>query len=899
MFFSKGVAMEFYKGNLKEVFTELSTTESGLTANEAKNRLEKFGYNRIESKKKISPIKIFLDQFNDPVILILIAAMFISAFVGYYELSIGNGTFWEHAADPIVIAAIVLINAVIGFIQEYNAEKSIEALKKMASAKAVVLRDGKETEVNAEELVPGDIILMTAGEKVPADARLITLNTLKIQEAALTGESMPVKKEVAVFKNNLELGDRKNMVYSGTIIIEGKATAVIVRTGMGTELGKIAKLIETTEDTLTPLQLKLEKLGKMLGIITISVCGFVFLFGTLRGDPILGSFMTAVSLAVAAIPEGLPAVVTISLALGVKRMIKRNALVRKLPSVETLGGTTVICTDKTGTLTKNEMTVTKIFVDDSIIDVSVSGYDTKGSMSAKKSDLELLLKIGLLNNDAKLEKASEGNKIIGDPTEGALVVSAEKGGLSQFELLEKHPRLDEILFDSKRKRMTTVHKIGSKNYSYVKGAPDVILDLCTKIIIDGKVRNIQQKDKARILSVNEQFSKQALRVLGFAYRELGPKDTKFEESLVFVGLQGMIDPPREEVKSAIQKCKTAGIRVVMITGDYIGTAVAIANQLGIQGRAVEGKELSTINLDDEVESIGVYARVDPEHKMKIVEALKNKGHIVAMTGDGVNDAPALKMADIGISMGITGTDVAKETSDMILTDDNFASIVNAVEEGRGVYDNIRKFFAFLISGNIAEILIIFLAILFGWPVPLTATQILLINLVTDGLPAIALGADPFEPNAMSRKPRKKDDEIYKGLNPFVIYYPIIVTALTLGSFYYVWQMTGNLEKAHTVAFLAIAASEMFQAYAARSTRYSSFKVGLFKNKHLVLATAVSFLVTLMVIYVPFLQENVFKTYPLPLPEFFAVIAISSIGFIYLEISKAIMAKRAESLGQEQ
>ena len=886
--------MDYYKTDLKKVFSNLKTSNKGLSSSDAQARLDEYGYNRIESQKKVSPWVIFIQQFNDPVIFVLLAALIISFVVGYYEYSHGAISFLELLTEPLVIGLIVIANAFIGFKQEYNAEQAIEALKKMASLKAVVVRDGEETEIDAEQLVPGDIVTLTAGEKIPADCRVITLNNLQTQEAALTGESLPVKKEVATYKKEMQLGDRKNMLFSGTIITDGKATAIVVRTGMKTELGKIANLIETAEETVTPLQIKMDKLGKTLGIITLVICAVVFIFGVIRGDSILETFMTAVSLAVAAIPEGLPAVVTISLALGVKRMVKRNALVRRLPSVETLGSTTVICSDKTGTLTKNEMTVKKIFVDDMKIDVTGSGYEPEGTFSEHPKDLDLLLKIGLINNDSKLENSKEGFKIIGDPTEGALVVSAHKAGFNQLTILKENPRIDEVLFDSKRKRMATIQKVDGKLCSYVKGAPDIILNLCSKILVDGKIKTLDSKERKRILKINEEFASEALRVLGFAYRELKTKDSsKYEQDLVFVGLQGMIDPPRLEVKDSILKCKTAGIKVVMITGDYMGTAKAIAKELGIEGKAVDGKDIEKLNLSKEVEKIGIYARVDPEHKMNIVNALQKKGHIVAMTGDGVNDAPALKTSDIGISMGITGTDVAKEASDMILTDDNFSSIVNAVEEGRGVYDNIKKFFAFLVSGNIAEILIIFIAILLGWPVPLTATQILLINLITDGLPAVALGADPFEPNAMIRKPRKKDEKISDGINHYIIHYPIIVVTITLTLFYYVYTSTGNLIKAQTVAFLAISASELYQAYASRSLRYPSIKVGLFKNKYLILATIISMIITVGVIYVPFLRDNIFKTFKLTFSEFWFIIALSSVGFIYLEIYKYFKSKKSE------
>lgn len=873
--------MGFYNKEVKHVLKELSSTEKGLTSSEAKKRLEKYGYNRIEGKKKISPIILFLEQFNDPVIWVLLGAMVLSSVIGYYEYQRGQVSLLEVATEAIVIGAIVILNAIIGFVQEFKAEKAIEALKKMASFKAIVLRDGKHKEINAEELVPGDIIFLTAGEKVPADLRLISLNNLQCQEAALTGESLPVKKEVNVLKSDLQLGDQKNMAFSGTIITDGKATAVVVKTGMETELGKIAKLIESTEETLTPLQEKLEKLGKFLTILTLSVCVIIFAVLFFRGENILEALITAVSLAVAAIPEGLPAVVTISLALGVQRMIKKNALIRKLPSVETLGGTTVICTDKTGTLTKNEMTVRKIYVDGKTIEVSGSGYDTKGGFSEKAADLELLLKIGLLNNDSKLENS----KIMGDPTEGALVVSAEKFGLSHMKLADKYPREDELLFDSVRKRMTTVHEIDGKKYSYVKGAPDIILGLCESIILDGKVRKLTDADKKNIVKANEEFSKSALRVLGFAYKELKNKD--YESGLVFVGLQGMIDPPREGVRESIAKCKSAGIKVVMITGDYLGTAVAIAKELGIEGKSVSGQELEKLDLDTEVEKIGVYARVDPEHKMRIVQALKKKGHVVAMTGDGVNDAPALKASDIGVAMGITGTDVSKEAADMILTDDNFTSIVNAVEEGRGIFDNIKKFVQYLLSSNLGEILVIFTATLIGLPLPLLPTQILWMNLLTDGLPAVALGVDPAAKDIMKRKPRKAEEGIMtRSFGIKVFYTGIMIAAATLFVFWFGMHYMGeSVEHARTLAFTTLVLLQFVRIHIIRS----EYKLGFFSNPKLVLAILTSLVLQVLVIYTGF-GKIFFDTTILDMMDWLWILAVSVALFIFSSLVNKILPR---------
>ncbi len=863
----------YHAQEVASVLANLSTSEKGLSTDEANKRLQQYGPNELKEKQKISALKIFLGQFNSPVVWILLGAMFISAIIG-------------EVADFIVIAIILIANAIIGFVQEYKAEKAIEALKKMASLKAIVIRDGKEQEIDAKLLVPGDIILLETGAKIPADSRLLEIVDLKTQEAALTGESTPVTKKLEACLENAGVADQKNMVFAGTIITNGKAKAVVCHTGMKTELGKIAHMIQTVEAEPTPLQKKMQVLGKWIGILTLGVCTIVFLAGVVKGNPLLEFFIVAVSLAVAAIPEGLPAVVTISLALGVRRMVRKNALVRHLPSVETLGCTTVICTDKTGTLTHNEMTVKKLFVDNTVIEVTGAGYSTKGKLSNTTSNTNLLLQIGALNNDAKLNEQT--GKIIGDPTEGALLVSALKAKVDYRLLNLKHKRIGEIPFSSERKMMTTAHNFDGKKRAYVKGAVDIILEQCTHIRVGNKVKKLDRGTKHTILEKNNTFCDAALRVLGFAYKEV--KDTKdksqFEKGLIFVGLQAMIDPPREEARESIRKCMTAGIQILMITGDHKKTAVAIAKDLGIDGRAITGAEIEDVDLEKDVENIHVYARVDPKHKLKIVEALKKKGHVVAMTGDGVNDAPALKKADIGIAMGISGTDVSKEASDMILTDDNFTSIVNAVEEGRGTYDNIRKYFSYLISGNIGEVLIIFLGIVFGLPLPLTATQILLINLVTDGLPALALSADPFEPHAMERKPRKQTDQIYKGLNAFLFLYPLALTIVGLSVFCYFYLVKNNLPQAQTATFLTVGMFELYQAFACRSTRYSAFSVGLFKNRWLTLAVVSSLALMALAIYVPFMGKWL-DMVPIGVGEFAVIVLISSIGAILIEIAKAM------------
>ena len=857
---------------IEQVFRELGVTDKGFSQTEAEERLKQHGPNEIKEGKKISPLEILFSQFKSVVIWILIIATIISAFLREY-------------IDASVILVIIVLIAILGFVQEYRAERAVEALKKLASLKATVIRDGQKKDIDSKDIVPGDIIILETGDKVPADARLIEVFNLQTQEAALTGESQPVKKHANQLAEKISIGDMKNMVFSSTIVVSGRAKAVVTSTGMGTEIGKIAKMIQEVKPEPTPLQKKMDELGKWLGKVVVAIAVIIFIVEIIFQDEhILEVLILAVAVAVAAIPEGLPAVVTIALAIGTKRMLKRNALIRRLPSVETLGSTTVICTDKTGTLTANEMTVKKLFVNGKIIDVTGVGYDAKGQFLYKGKqagidDIELLLRLGVLNNNAELK---DGN-LIGDPTEGALIVSAAKAGLIKEELDIEYSRIDEIEFTSERKLMTTVHKHHGEKVAYVKGAPEVVLALCNYIYINGKAKKLTERDKKEILEINRDFADNALRVLGFAYKTL--VDTKPEKNLTFVGLQGMIDPPREEVKLAIEKCKKAGIKVIMITGDHEITAKAVAREIGLTGKAVTGQQIEEIgNLEDEVENISVFARVNPEHKIKIVDALKKKGHIVAMTGDGVNDAPALKRADIGIAMGISGTDVSKEASAMILLDDNFASIVNAVEEGRGIYDNIKKYIGFLLSGNISEVLIIFLGIIFGLPLPLTATQVLLINLVTDGLPALALSTDSFEPNAMSRKPRAQNETIFKGLNPFLIYYPTAMTLTALSIFSWYYFKDYGLLKAQTATFLTIGMFELYQSLASRSTIYTAFRVGIFKNKLLVLAFISSFAIMSASIFVPQIGKYLDMA-QLSIWQFFFIVIVSSIGAIIIELCK--------------
>ncbi len=875
----------YYTKTVSEVETLLKTSYNGLSEQEVQARLKQYGYNQIKEKKKINPIIIFFRQFNSIVVYILLAAVGISAFLGEY-------------VDASVIVVILLFNAIFGFVQEYHAEKSIESLKKLTSLKATVLRDNQVQKIDAHALVPGDILLLEEGDAIAADSRIIESIHLKTQEAALTGESSPIEKiseRLSCISCIEPLADQKNMVFAGTIATAGRAKAIVTATGMNMELGKIAKLLDTAEEHSTPLQKTLNSVGRIMGISVIIICIIVFALSAVKGLPILPAFLAAVALAVAAIPEGLPAVITITLAIGVKKMVSRNVLVRKLSSVETLGCTTVICTDKTGTLTKNEMTVRQIYANNKSVEVTGAGYTTSGEFFVEgekinPKNVELLLKIGLLNNNAHVQN----NQVIGDPTEACLLVSAAKAQLDKEKIEAQEQRIDEIVFSSERKRMSTIHDVGSKHIMYTKGAPDIILKLCKKIYINGRVRGITSNDKKAISTAIHTYSSAALRVLGFAYKEFSKNKINYgekdEQCLVFVGLQAMIDPPRDEVKDAIQKCREAGIRVIMITGDHEATARAIGQELCIGSTVMTGREIATANLDDVVENVDIYARVNPEDKLKIVEALQKKGHIIAMTGDGVNDAPALKKADIGIAMGITGTNVSKEACDMILTDDNFASIVNAVEEGRGIYGNIKKYFGFLLSGNISEVLIVFITILLSFPLPLVAAQILLINLVTDGFPALALSIDPYEPTVMKQKPRKKDENLFNGMAPYIFWYPLIMTVAAVAMFAFVYPAEG-LQKAQTMVFCIIAIFELFQALSCRSTIHSSLSVGLFKNTWLICAVALSASIVAGVVYIPALQQ-LFDTVALSWMEFATIILISTSGYIIIEITKAIQRKNS-------
>jgi len=876
-----------------EAIEKLQTSRDGLQREEAKRRLMEFGPNELVEKKRISPLKIFASQFKNFLILILLAAVAISAVIGEF-------------IDAVVIFAIVIACAVLGFFQEYRAERLMDALKRMAAAKARVIRGGEEIEIPARDLVPGDIIVLRAGDRISADSRLIEALNLKADEAPLTGESAPVEKQTESIKD-ATVGDRKNMVFMGTDATYGRGKAVVVATGMSTEFGRIAEMVQAAEEQPTPLESRLEKMGKFLVWVLIIVCAIVTVVGIARGQPIMKMFILGVALAVAAVPEALPAVVTVALAIGMQRMAKRNAIVRKLPAVETLGCTTVICSDKTGTLTRNEMTVRRLFVNDKTIAVTGEGYEPKGefwiensaekhaiSDTQKDDNIALLLRIATLCNDARL-KSTDGNWTIeGDPTEGALTVAAAKAGILQEKLNAQYPRIGEVPFTSERKLMSTIHTTPEgRKVAYVKGAPEVILEKCEFVFKNGEKRKLSKTEKEAILEINQKMASEALRMLGMAYKELPDTKERFpqedvENNLIFVGLMGMIDAPREEAIEAVKKCKRAGIKVIMITGDNKNTAMAVGKELGLNGgRVLIGAEIDGISdeeLEKIVEDISIYARVSPEHKMRIVKALKRRGHIVAMTGDGVNDAPALKNSDIGVAMGITGTDVAKEASDIVLVDDNFATIVAAVEEGRGIYDNIKKYLAYLLSCNIAEILVIFTAVgIIGLPLPLVAVQLLWVNLVTDGLPALALGVDPADPDIMDRPPRDPKESVFtRSVKALIVGVAAIILLGILPLFY--WTYGGNLIKAQTMAFTALIMFEMFNAFNCKSEKHSIFKVGPFSNRFLVAAVITSIFMQLIVVYVPFFNV-LLDTVPLGLFDWILILAISSTVLVGVEIGK--------------
>jgi len=877
-----------------------SDVDKGLS-NAAVQRLQGLFINKLEEEKKISPIRILLDQFMNTMILVLLTATVISGIVGAM-------------ADAITIMAIVILNAVLGFVQEYRAERSLEEIRKLASAHAKVLRDGKRVNIEAEKLVPGDIVFINSGDKIPADIRLIESYSLEIDESALTGESHPVVKQAGLlFKQDTPLADLRNMAFMGTAVTRGRAKAVVVETGGGTVMGEIARMIKETEKSLTPLQKKLDQLGKVLIVICIAVCAVVALLGIYRGESIMTMLLAGISLAVAAIPEGLPAIVTVVLALGVQRMAKRNAIVRKLPAVETLGCTTVICSDKTGTLTQNKMTVKKMATMSKIIEVEGDGFSpqSKFLLDGRKIEplddraLKRMMEISTYCNNSIMEKKHGEYTIQGDPTEGAILVMAEKSGM------EKRCKiLREVPFDSDRKMMSVVIKENRQYMLLSKGSLDVLLQRCSRVMYNDKVRGITEIDREKILRIQDMWAAQALRVLGFACRTISGNydrfnDKQLEEELVLVGICGMIDPPRLGVAASVQRCLNAGIIPVMITGDHPETARAIAAQIGIssQDNVVNGSEIDELSdreLCAKAVSSRVFARVAPHHKNRIVNVLKEKQHVVAMTGDGVNDAPAVKAADIGIAMGIAGTEVTKEASSIILADDDFTSIVRAIYEGRAIYDNIRKFIRYLLGCNIGEIMVMFVSSLLGFPLPLLPIQILWVNLVTDGLPAMALGLEPPEPGIMNRKPRAKDESIFAHrLGWMILGRGIYITAITLlafitGIIYCRFNNIAGMELARTMAFTTLVLAQLFYVFECRSERYSPFELGIFKNKFLAAAVSCSIFMQISVIYLPVLQK-IFNTVGLEIWQWGIIIILSGIKLMWKYV--LFQVKKLGNLGR--
>jgi len=867
----------------------------GLTSEEASKRLKEYGENRLIEKKPKSLLQLFLAQLNDTMIFILMGAAVISGFVG--EIS-----------DAIIIALVILINAVVGMIQESKAEKALEALKKLSTPKAVVKRDGELKEIASEEIVPGDVVIIDAGRYIPCDLRLIETANLQIEESALTGESVPVDKnsELVLEAEDTPLGDQKNMAFMSTLATYGRGIGIAVGTGMNTEMGKIAKMLEEGEAEQTPLQKKLAQLGKTLGFAALGICAVMFVVGVIQRRPVFEMFLTAISLAVAAIPEGLPAIVTIVLAMGVQRMIKENAIVRKLPAVETLGSVNVICSDKTGTLTQNKMTVVKFYSDNAYGDLS--------TLNIEEPVHKLLLENLVLCNDATYTEESK----TGDPTEIALLEAGVKFNIFKTDLEKQHPRVNEVPFESDRKLMSTVNRYGSEFYVFTKGAADNLLKICKNAYINGEIVPITEEIIDDILSKADAMSDDALRVLGAAYKKIDSPNVSLdtiETELTFLGLVGMIDPPRLEVKDSIAICKESGIKTIMITGDHKNTALAIAKELGIaedSSQAISGAELDKISEEDlsqRIENLRVFARVSPEHKVKIVKAFKAKGNIVSMTGDGVNDAPSLKAADIGVAMGITGTDVAKGASDMILTDDNFKTIVSAIEEGRNIYNNIKKSIIFLLSCNAGEMISLFFAILLGWASPLKPIHILWVNLVTDTLPALSLGVDPGDPGVMKEKPRNPKQSLFAGgAGVSLILNGILIGLLTLAAFVIGARKymgvtglfplfpeninEGALTHAQTMAFVVLSVSQLIHSLNMRHPRKSLFQVGLFTNKYLLLSVIIGIFLQDIVITVPFLR-NVFKVFDLNFNDWMFVGALSLVSLIVNEIVKVFLRMKKE------
>ncbi|NWG04208.1 MAG: calcium-translocating P-type ATPase, PMCA-type [Syntrophaceae bacterium] len=876
--------MFWHQKTVEEVIRDLRTSLKGLSPEKAQKRFREYGPNELKEKKKRTPFTMFLDQFKDFMILVLIAAAIISGLIGDPE-------------DTIAIIIIVVLNAVIGFVQEYRAEKAMATLKKMAAHTALVLRNGEPTNIPASELVPGDIVLLEAGKVVPADIRLTEAVQLKAEEAALTGESVPIEKHAMTLPDaDLPIGDRKNMVYKGTALSYGRGAGIVVATGMNTELGKIAAMLQEEEEVKTPLQKRLTAFGKNLAFAVLAICVLVFAIGVFRGESPLLMLLTAISLAVAAIPEALPAVITISLALGAKKLVRQNALIRKLPAVETLGSVTYICSDKTGTLTLNRMTVEEVYLDKEVVNSNEGGVRSKkGSVAHRTPHSEFFTALSL-SNDAQEDASGD---LIGDPTETALYVFAKENGFNKSELGKVHPRVAEITFDSERKCMTTFHKINPHSLvSFTKGAMEVLLEKADYQLTSEGIKPVDRED---LLQKNEKMAGNGLRVIGIAMRRWNalPEDISpenVEKGLTLLGLVGIMDPPREEVKEAVSLCKTAGIVPVMITGDHPVTAMAIARRLDMiedgSKAVITGRELERLSLEEfeeKVDHLRVYARVAPEQKLKIIKALQDRGQFVAMTGDGVNDAPALKRADIGVAMGITGTDVSKEAAHMILLDDNFATIVKAVKEGRRIFDNIRKFIKYTMTSNSGEIWTIFLAPFFGLPIPLLPIHILWINLITDGLPGLALAAEPAEKEVMSRPPRHPKESIFThGLGTHIIWVGLLMGFVSL--FTQAWSIKTGHTHWQTMVFTVLCLSQMGHVLAIRSERESLFSQGLFSNKPLLGAFALTFALQMATIYVPFLNP-IFKTEPLTFAELMFTLALASVVFIAVETEKLLLRRR--------
>lgn len=863
----------WYKKSKNEILKELDVDEkNGLSSNEALRRLEKYGKNKLETKKKKTLFKQFLSQLKDVMIYILIIAAIISAFLG--EIS-----------DALIILLVIIINAVIGVIQESKAEKALDALKELSTPKALVKRDGSLKEILSEDIVPGDIVIIDAGRYVPGDLRLIDTANLKIEESAFTGESVPSEKDASFLPDKeIPIGDQNNMAFMSTLATYGRGVGVVVGTGMNTEIGKIAKMIEQEENDETPLQKKLSELGKILGFLAVGICILIFIISFFQGRDLLEMFLTSISLAVAAIPEGLPAIVAIVLALGVQRMVKKNAIIRKLPAVETLGSVSIICSDKTGTLTQNKMTVTTVYTNDS--------YIKESEFNLNENESKLLVDCMVLCNDATYSEKSQ----TGDPTEIALLESPFKLNILKEKLEKEFKRIDEIPFDSDRKLMTTVNLVDEKKARvFTKGALDSILSICNKISVNGKLLDFTKEYKAKVLENSNIMSDKALRVLAFAYKDISKENIvldSLEKDLVFIGMVGMIDPPRLEVKDSIKLCKSAGITPVMITGDHKNTAFAIANELGIAediSQAITGHEIDKFKEEEFNEKIinyRVFARVSPEHKVKIVKAFKSHGNIVSMTGDGVNDAPSLKAADIGVAMGITGTDVSKGASDMILTDDNFSTIVSAVEEGRKIYLNIKKSIVFLLSCNLGEILTLFTAILLNWNSPLQPIHILWVNLITDSFPALALGVDKTKEDVMNNPPRNPKESIFvKSDKIQLIINGVLIGGITLFAFKLGERLyPDSLIHAQTMAFVVLSVSQLFLSLSLRSNTKSAFSLGLFSNKYLVYSILLGIFLQVIIISISFIA-NIFKVTPLLLYDWIVVILVSLIPFVINEILK--------------